>query len=477
MRTLRAWFVRLGAVLQPGRRDRELADELNGHLEHAIEEHLRSGMAPAAARRRALVELGGFASTSERCRERRGVPWLEAIARDIRYAARTLRKSPTFTATAAATLALAIGANTAMFSVLNAVLLRPLPYRSPEQLAMLWTGTPGQNTQGRPAYLTVEEWRRQSKSFADMAVLDPVSVTLTGTEGAEKISVARVSPNFFPLLGVQPFQGRTFSDEEAARRRRLALISYRFWQTRFGGSHEAIGASIELDGLPSQIIGILPAGFEIPSLTAADVWEPHTMFPDWEAVRAARGVGSWFVIGRLRPDVTIDQAQAEMGTIARLLDDELPAADRNRGISVVTLSLYVVGPTSRLALWMLTGAVFCVLLIAAANVASLSLARGVSRAREIATRATLGASPARIVRQLFAESVTLAAASGLIGTLLAFAGVRLIRALGPGDLVRLNEVSLDLRVLGWALAMSLLTGILVGLAPALTLLRRNVRPS
>src|SRR6266550_5911654 len=195
MRTLRAWFVRLGAVLQPGRRDRELADELNGHLEHAIEEYLRSGMAPAAARRRALVELGGFASTSERCRERRGVPWLEAIARDIRYAARTLRKSPTFTATAAATLALAIGANTAMFSVLNAVLLRPLPYRSPEQLAMLWSEVPSQNLrEGRSAYLNVEQWRRQSRSFADMAVFDPVRVTLTGADEDERISVARVSP-------------------------------------------------------------------------------------------------------------------------------------------------------------------------------------------------------------------------------------------------------------------------------------------
>ena len=400
------------------------------------------------------------------------------LVRDLRYAVRALRKSPAFTATSVAVLALAIGANTAMFSVLNAVLLRPLPYRSPEELAMLWTGIPGQNLQGRPAYLTVEEWRRQSKSFADMAVFDPVSVTLTDADGAGKISVARISPNFFSLLGVQPLQGRTFSAEEAEERRRVALISHRFWQARFGGSRDAIGSSIELDGRFSQIIGILPAGFQVARLNAdVDVWEPHTMFPDWEARRGARGAGSWFVVGRLRPNVTVDQAQAEMSPIARVLDEELPAADRNRGITLVSLSQYVVGSRSRLALWMLTGAVFCVLLIAAANVASLSLARSVSRAREMAIRATLGASPARIVRQLLAESVTLAALSGLLGTWLAVAGIRLIRALGPGDLARLNEASLDLRVLAWALAISLLTGILVGLAPALTMLRRNLRLS
>jgi putative ABC transport system permease protein len=401
---------------------------------------------------------------------------VETIAQDIRYAGRTLRKSPAYTTTAVATLALAIGANTAMFSVVNAVLLRPLPYRSPEQLAMLWTGIPSENLQGRPAFLTVEEWRRQSRSFADMAVVDPVSVTLTDTDRAEKISVARISPNFFPLLGVQPLLGRSFSVTEAEERRRLALISHRFWQTRFGGSRDAIGASIELDGRPSQIIGILPAGFEIPRLSA-DVWEPHTMFPDWESRRGTRGAGSWFVVGRLRPQVTFDLAQAEMSAIARVLDEELPAADRNRGISVVPIGLYVVGPRSRLALWMLAGAVSCVLLIAAANVVSLSLARSVGRAREIAIRATLGASPVRIVRQLLAEGVTLAATSGLLGTLLAVAGIRLIRGLEPGDLARLNEVSLDLRVLVWALAISLLTGMLVGLAPASTMLRRNLRLS
>jgi len=471
----REWIQRLWGTLHPRRRDADLEEELRLHLEMAAEDARRRGLPADGAARAARIRSGGARQAMDALRDQRGLPWLDGLMRDVRHGLRMLGRSPVFTAVALLTLALGVGASTAMFSVVNAVLLRPLPYRSPEQLAMLWTGMPGQNLQGRPAFLTAEDWRRHSRSFADMAVLDPAAVTLTDTDGAERISVARVSPNFLPLLGVQPLRGRGFSDEEADQRRRLALISHRFWHTRFGGSEDAIGASIVLDGLPSQIIGILPEGVQVPF--DADVWEPHTMFPDWEARRATRGPGSWLVVGRLRPDVTVDQAQAEMSAIARVLDDELPAADRNRGISVVPLNLSVVGSRSRLALWMLTGAVCCVLLIAAANVASLSLARGVGRAREMATRAALGASPARIVRQLLTESVTLAAISGLLGTVLADAGIRLIRTFGPGDLARLNEVSLDVRVLGWALTVSLLMGIPVGLAPAFTMLRRNSRLS
>ena len=373
--------------------------------------------------------------------------------------------------TAVAVLALAIGANTAMFSVLNAVLLRPLPYRSPEQLAMLWTEDPTQNLrEGRSALWDVEQWRSQSQSFADMATFDAVSTMLTGADGVEQIVGASISPNLLPLLGVRPVLGRSFSTEEAEQRQRLVLISHRFWQARFGGSHDALGATLVLNGFPCQIIGILPADFQIARLDA-DVWEPHT------SRRSVRGAETWFVVGRLRPTVTFDQAQAEMSAVARRLNDQLPAAERNRGISVVPLSLYMVGPQSRLALWMLGGAVFCVFLIAAANVTSLSLARSVARAREMAVRAALGASAGRIVRQLLTEGVLLAAVSGLIGTLLALAGIRLIRAFGPGNLPRLNEISLDLRVLGWALAISVLAGILVGLSPAIATLRRDLRPS
>ncbi len=465
---------RLRGLFQRNRLERELDDEVRFHLEMQIEDNLKAGMSPAEARYAALRSLGGIEPMKERYRERMVFALVETTAQDVRYAVRTLRKSPGFATTCITTLALAIGANTAMFSVLHAVLLRPLPYKAPEQLAMLWSEDPSQNLrEGRPAYWNVEQWRSQSESFADMAFFDGVSATLTTADRAEKISVLRTSPNLFPLLGVQPLHGRIFTAEEAEQRQRLALISYRFWQTHFGGSFDAIGASIHLDGAPSRIIGILPADFR----SGDDVWEPYTMYPDWEALRRARGRGFWNVIGRLRPNVTLEQAQAEMSAIASRLDEQLRSSQRNRGISVVPLSLQVIGPKPRLALWMLSGAVFLVLLIAATNVASLLLARSASREREIAIRAALGASRARIVRQLLAESLTLAVIAGLLGLLVAEAGIRFTLAVKPGNLARLNDVSLDPYALGCALALCLLTGILGGLTPAITMARRDLRPS
>jgi predicted permease len=451
--------------------ERELDDEVRFHLQMQIDDNLNAGMNATEARYAALRSFGAVESMKENYRERRAFFLIETTAQDLRYAVRTLRKSAGFTITAIAVLALAIGTNTAMFSVLNTVLLRPLPYRSPEQLAMLWTEDATQNLrEGRSALWDVEQWRSQSRSFADMATFDAVNTTLTGADGVEQIVGASISPNLLPLLGVQPVLGRSFSIEEAEQQQRLVLISYRFWQARFAGSHDALGATLVLTGLPYQIVGILPADFQIARLDA-DVWEPHT------SRRTARGPETWFVVGRLRPTVTFDQAQTEMSAVARRLNDQLPAADRNRDISVVPLSLYMVGPQSRLALWMLGGAVFCVFLIAVANITSLSLARSVTRAREMAVRAALGASAGRIVRQLLTEGILLAAVSGLFGTLLAVVGIRFIRAFGPGNLPRLNEIGLDLRVLVWALVISVLAGILVGLLPAIATLRRDLRPS
>ena len=454
-----------------------LDEDIRDHVERETQDNIERGMTPEEARRQAMLAFGNVALAKEDVRRVWVWAWLDEARQDLRYAARTLRKNRGFATAAAGTLALAIGVSTTMFSVLNAVLLRPLPYDAPDQLAMLWTEDPTQNLrEGRSALWDVEQWRSQSQSFADMAVFDSIGFTLTGADGAEQIVGAAISPNLLSVLGVQPVLGRGFSTEEAEQRERQVLISHRFWHARFGGSSDAIGASVVLNGLPSQIIGVIPPGFQLATVNAA-VWEPLTMSREWRTRHTARDRPTWFVIGRLRPGVTFDQAQAEMSAIARRLNDQLPAAERNRGISVVPLSLRVVGSESRLALWMLGGAVFCVFLIAAANVASLSLARSVGRAREMAVRAALGASAGRIVRQLLTESVLLAAVSGLIGTLLAFGGIRLIRAFGPGSLPRLNDAGLDLRVLGWALVISLLAGILVGLAPAMTTVRRDVRAS
>jgi predicted permease len=469
MTRLRVFLFRLSSLLRSRQMDREIDDQIASHLAEATEEYVRQGLSLEEARRAARRSFGGVTQTKEVYKEVQSFMWLEELSRDLRYASRTLRKSPTFATTAVATLALAICANTAMFSVLNAVLFRPLPYRSPEQLAMLWTEDPKQNLrEGRSALWDVEQWRGRSQTVADMATFDSVSTVLTGPDGVEQIVGASISPNLLPLLGVQPVLGRSFSTGEAEQEQRLVLISHRFWHTRFGGSEDALGGTLVLNGVPSQIVGILPADFHIGTFDA-DVWQPHATH------RAVRGPQTWFVVARLRPGVTFDQAQAEMSSVARGLNDQLPAAARNQGITVVPLSLYVVGPNSRLALWVLGGAVLLVFLIAASNVASLSLARTTARAREMAVRVALGANAGRIVRQLLTENILLASVAGLIGTLLAQAGIRLIRAFGPGNVPRLNDVSLDVRVLGWAVAISLLAGVLVGLAPAITTLRRDVR--
>ena len=388
---LLAWFRRRQL-------DDELADEMSAHLELSTADHVARGMSLENARRAAGLRFGGTMQTAEAYRDRQGFPLAASIWRDVRYAVRTLRKNPAFTTTAAATLAMAIGGSTVMFSVVNAVLLRPLPYQAPEQLAMLWTEDPTQNLrEARSALWNVGQWRSHSQTFAEMAVFDAVSTTLTGADGAEQIVGASVSANLLPLLGVHPAPGRSFSTEEAEQRQRLVLISHRFWRARFGGSHDALGATLVVNGFPCQIIGILPADFQIARLDA-DVWEPHP------SRQSARGPETWFVVGRLRPAVRFDQAQGEMRSVVHRLNDQLPLVERNRGIGVVPLSLYMVGPQSRLGLWMLGGTVFCVFLIAAANVTSLSLARSAARAREMAVRAALGASAGRIVRQLLPKA-------------------------------------------------------------------------
>ncbi len=400
---------------------------------------------------------------------------MTGILQDIRYALRGLRKHPGYALIAILTLSIGIGANTAMFSVLNALVLRPLPYPSPAQLAMLWTEMPNQQLrEGRSAFRDVEQWQRQSKTFEDMSVSDGVSVWLTAPGELERISVVRASPNFFSLLGVQPVRGRVYSNEEADERRRVAVVSYQFWQTRLGGSDAAIGKTIEIDDLPSEVIGILPASFKFPG-GAAEVWEPHTMFSDWESRRTETS-GSWMVLGRMRPGITVEQGQDELSAIARRLDEGRGASEQKRGVSVVPLSVHAVGSRTRLALWMLTGAVFCVLLIGMTNIASLSLARNAGREREMALRAALGANRGRVLRQLFVESLTLAVLAGIAGVLVALGAIRVIVALKPGNLA-LDGIGLDGTMLVSTLGLSILTGVLVALAPAITTGRLNLRPA
>lgn len=294
MTRLRILLFRLWALVRSRKMDREIDDEIASHLAEATEEYVQQGLSPEEARWAAQRSFGGVPQTKEVYRHVRSFMWLEELPRDLRYALRTLRKSPAFATTAAATLALAIATNTAMFSVLNAVLLRPLPYRSPEQLAMVWTEDPTQNLrEGRSALWDVEQWQRQSQSFADMATFDSVSTVLTGADGAEQIAGASISPNLLPLLGVEPVLGRSISTEEAERRQRLVLISHRFWQARFGGSPDALGAPLVLNGFPSQIVGILPPDFQVASFvqTCGSRTRPTTACAATERGSSSRDFG------------------------------------------------------------------------------------------------------------------------------------------------------------------------------------------
>jgi putative ABC transport system permease protein len=450
-----------------------LDDDLRDHLAREIDENLARGMTLDDAQRHAHLAMGNVTLAIEHTRQVWAWAWLDETRQDLRYAVRTLRRHPAFAGAATATLALAIAANTAMFSVLHAVLLRPLPYDAPAELTLLWTEDPAQNLrESRSSLWSVREWRRQAQSFVDLAVFDSVSINLTTADGTERIVGASVSGNLLALLGVAPALGRGFPESEGALGNRPVLISYPFWQQRFGGAADAIGTTLVLDGQPSEIVGVLPEGFRVAGVVAA-VWRPVSLARTSESPSAA---GTWFVVGRLRPDASVDRAQAEMTAIARRLNEQFEPAAR-RGVSVVPLALFVVGSQARLALWTLGGAVFCVLLIAAANVTSLSLARAVGRAREMAVRAALGASSARIVRQVLVENVVLSVVAGAIGTALAAGAIQFLRASGPATLARLGDVRLDLRVVAWTAAISLGTGLVVGLASAATVSRANLRAS
>ncbi|MBN9657622.1 MAG: ABC transporter permease [Acidobacteria bacterium] len=465
------------ALFRRKRLDRELDEELRFHLEMLIDDNIRAGMSPKQAHFAALRALGPLEPMKEHYRDRRAFAALESFILDLRYALRTLRRTPGYTLTALTVLALAIGANTAMFSVLNTVLFRPLPYRAPGQLAMLWSELPTQSLrEGRTAYLNIEQWRAQSRTFSDMAFFDPATATITRSGQSEYIRLVLVSPNYFPLMGITPKLGRLLTAEDAGQRQRLAVISYSFWQSHFAGQSGAIGASVNLDGQPTRICGVLDPAFQLGE-GDPDIWLPHTLSRDWDSQRAARGMGSWLVVGRLQPQATLAQAQAEMNTIAARLDRAWPSAAGSPGVSVVPLAQQLTGPRARLTLWWLASAVFLVLLIAAINVAGLSLARGAARARELSVRAALGASRFRLARQLLAESLALSSLAALLGLLLAHAAIRLVVAVQPAELVRLQEARLDLRAFACALVLCLSTGLLTGLAPAFTLTRRSGQPS
>ena len=382
---------------------------------------------------------------------------MTGFVQDLHHALRQLRKSPGFTAVAVITLALGIGANTAIFSVVNAVLLRPLPYKDDSQLVVILNK--GRNPVAPANYL---DWRRQSQSFAQMGAAEFWTPNLTGTDNPEKLWALHVTPDIFPMLGVQPLLGRVFLPEEQdAGKEHEVVLSYSLWQSHFGGNPEIIGRSVALSGERYSVVGVMPRDFKFAPFwaTKAQLWAPLALGPRL----TDRGGSSLRVFARLKPGVTLEQAQAEMTGITGRLEGEFPGT--NQDMQVVSLREKVVG-NIRPALLVLLGAVGFVLLIACANVSHMLLARAAARREEIALRTALGAGRWDVFRQLLTESLTLALMGGSAGLLLAVWGVRVLLAISPGAIPRVETVGVDPHVLLFALAISLLTGLAFGMAPA-----------
>src|SRR6266478_725872 len=472
MRWLRGWVIRLGSVLDRDSRDRELADELEGHVQMHIADNLLRGMSPQEARREALMKLGGVTQTAERYRERRGIPIVETLLQDLRFAARMLRKNPGFTAVAVLVMALGIGANTAMFSVVNAVLLKPLAFNDPDSivtLSSLWKKSGHHGQVSAPDY---RDWRDQSSAFESMAYYENYDSAVTAGSAAEYTHIAMVSPNMFHVFRLQPAFGREFSAEESrAGAAGAVILSSTYAVNHFGSAAGALGHSVRLLSKTLDIVGVMPAGFHFPEKT--DVWFPaNTVMGDTES----RSAHNYRVVARLKPEVSLEQAEAQMTAIGTRLAEKYPDSNTRKNVAVTRMRDEMVSDF-RLTLWIMLAAVGVVLLIACANLANMLLAKSVARTKEIAIRAALGAGRGRIVRQLITESFVVALLAGAVGVLLALWGSRLLVALAPGDVPRLSDAGIDARVLAFAFGVSVLASLLFGLAPALQTLRVDLNKS
>lgn len=392
------------------------------------------------------------------------------FAADFRYALRTLRASPAFTIPAIVLLALGIGANTAVFSVVEGVLLRPLPYRDPSRLCMIWKSVPAKNLHWDwTGYPAIRDWREQNHVFADIAAVarpEASVVTLSGGSQPERIQAAEVEGNLFSVLGAAPFLGRTFSKPESQRGDHVAILSYGFWQQHFGGSRDVLGRTLPLDRQTCTIIGVMSPSFEFPN-KETQLWLLISADPRWKRFQQYRFADAFTAIGRLKSGVSLARAKAEMNAITKRLATEYPATDEGLGVRVIPLADWFAGPQVRRILWVLLGAVFCVLLITCSNVANLLFARGIARSREFALRAALGAGRGRQVRQLLTESIVISSAAGFLGIVVSAIALKVLLALAPADLPRLGEVRINTVVLVFALLLSLLTGLVFGLFPAL----------
>ena len=467
--------------------ERELADEVQHYLDLATEEHIRAGMSPDAAARAARLEMGGVEATKERVRSGGWETHVETLWRDVRYALRAVRRNPGFAAIATLTLALGTGANTVMFSVVNAVMLRPLPYHDAHRLVFMWTDDIRRGLHREPtAYRTITDWAARNHTFAGVAFFTTqrVAPMTNNPAGRGRARSALVSGNLFDLLGVPPLQGRAISSADESARAPVVVISHAFWQRQFGGAPDVVGKALTIDdaskgGLGTvTVIGVMPADFYFPD-KQTDLWTPATTY--WRFTRESderfpQWARRWTAIARLAPGVSVGAARGDMDRIGRELTatytsnvPDFPGFDA----TVTPLLDAVAGTDLQSALWLLLGATALVLLVACANVASLLLAQGATRQHEFAVRRALGGGRARLLRQLIVEHVILALAGGAAGLAIAAWGTRILKTGAAAFVPRLDEISLDLRVLLVATGASVAAAVIFGTAPALRLSTAN----
>ena len=474
---------RLARVRLEPAHEAEVVEELAQHLEDVYQRSLKRGATEAEAKTAALQELATDDLLQKEMR-RTETPFKESpvaggltnsnfvadLLHDLRYAARLQRKNPGFTIVAVIALALGIGANTAIFSVVNTVLLRPLPYKDPERLVMVWEdATKHGYPRDTPAAANFVDWRDQNQVFEGMAAIADTSFNLTGSGDPERLEGRRVSASLFSLLGVEPHLGRVFTGaEDQPGAQRVVLLSYALWQRRFGGDPGIVGKLLTLNGESHVVVGVMPARFQFPS-SDDQAWVPMALTQQEAGNRNRHYLQ---VMARLKPGVSLAQAQSEMSTIASRLQQQYPQSNAELGAAVQPLHEHFVGDIKP-ALLILLGAVGLVLLIACANVANLLLARAAVRQKEIAVRVALGARRWRLIRQFLTESVLLSSLGGLVGLAVAYGGLVLLKAFIPEDISQARDLSIDLKVLGFTFLVSVATGLIFGLAPAMQAARFN----
>lgn len=454
----RSWW---SATLRRSRMESEMDAELRFHIETFTEDLVRGGVTREEAMRHARMEFGGIERVKEEGREARGVSFLDELFQDLRHGQRVLRKSPGFAVVAVLTLALGIGATTAIFSVVNAVLLRPLAIEDSAHVVLLqeqWKGSAGDVSVGN-----FNDIKKQSSSYAEVSCSHNASFNLETQGIPERVDGEIATFNYFATFGVQPVAGRVFTaDEDKPGHAPVAVISERFWRTSLHADSGVMGKPIRVNGLPTTVVGVMPKSFD-PLLSNSNLWVPAAFTP---AQLADHDDHYLNVMARLKPGVVMAQAQSELDVIAQRLQQQYPLDDADRGFRIQPLASALLGD-QRLSLRMMLAAVGFLLLIACANIANLQLARSRTRQKEIALRAALGASPNRIVRQLLAENAVLGLAGGVVGVLFAYWAVSWIVSHGPAEMPRLDQSRIDASTLAFACVVALLSSFLFGLAPAL----------